>query len=263
MKITAHGVGVNYAASGTGPPVLLLHGWGANAESFAAVQAFLTRRFSAYALDLPGFGSSDEPPDTWVLDDYAQTVEEFAGQLGLRDAVVIGHSFGGRVAIKLGARKHLAITKMVLVDSAGIRPRRPVSYYVRVYAYKAIKGALQLPLLRGPGRNWLEAYRRRAGSSDYRSASPAMRQVMVRVINEDLTSLLPSLACPVLLVWGEKDTATPLADAKVMERLIPDAGLVVFKGAGHWSYVERGREFQRVLASFLGMEDTEGSQRDG
>ena len=98
----------------------------------------------------------------------------------------------------------------------------------------------------------LDARRAKAGSSDYASASPMMRRILSRVVNEDLTDRLPLVKVPVLLVWGENDTATPLSDARTMERLIPDAGLVSFPGCGHYSFLDNPVQFAAVLRSFLG-----------
>ena len=98
----------------------------------------------------------------------------------------------------------------------------------------------------------VEKLQRKYGSADYRNATPLMRQVMVKAINEDLTDYLPNIKVPTLLVWGDMDTATPLADAKIMEELIPDAGLVILKNTGHYSFLEDFYTFSRVIESFLG-----------
>ena len=91
----------------------------------------------------------------------------------------------------------------------------------------------------------------KTGSADYRSASEGMRRTMVRCINEDLTSLLPEIPVSTLLIWGSADTATPLSDGRLMEKTIPDAGLVVLEGAGHFAFAEQWGLCSRVLDSFL------------
>ena len=82
-------------------------------------------------------------------------------------------------------------------------------------------------------------------------ASPMMRSILVKVVNEDLKHVMPSINVPTLLIWGENDTATPLRDAKIMERLIPDAGLVSFPGCGHYSFLDNPYQFAAVLRSFI------------
>ena len=90
------------------------------------------------------------------------------------------------------------------------------------------------------------------GSADYKNAPEVLRKTLVRLVNEDLRPLLPDISCPTLLIWGENDTATPLSDGQEMARLIPDAGLCVIRGAGHFAFVERPFEVHRILHSFLG-----------
>lgn len=165
----------------------------------------------------------------------------------------MGHSFGGRVIIKLMNRPGppLEVPKIILMDAAGIKPKRPPSYYWKVYSFKAAKAFFRLPGVRRLFPDAVEKARAKRGSADYRSASPLMRQVMNQAVNEDLTPLLPGVAAPTLLIWGEKDTATPLSDGQLMEKKIPGAGLVVLAGAGHFSFADRWPQCSRVLDSFL------------
>jgi len=251
QKKNIRGICVSYRVSGDGLPVILLHGWGASSESFRTVHDCLMKQYRVYSIDLPGFGGSDEPSDSWRLDDYVDVIQDFISELAIVDAVLIGHSFGGRIIIKLAARHSVIIDKIVLIDSAGIKPRRSLRYWIRLYTYKSARRLSQLPLIRAFSYNAVESMRRRIESVDYRNASEAMRKIMVRIIDEDLTPLLPAISVPVLLIWGEKDTATPLSDGQLMDSLIPDSGLVIFKGAGHWSFIERIRDFMMILSSFL------------
>lgn len=261
MQVTLNEGNVHYTVSGAGRPVILLHGWGASAKAFDPICAFLEKHFTTYALDLPGFGDSPEPPAPWGLAEYTALVHAFIKHFNLEKPILIGHSFGGRIIIKLaGGESPLGapppLGKIVLIDSAGIRPRRSLSYHVRVRSFKTIRCILELPILRSFSTGLLQRARAHFGSSDYRNASDIMRQAMVKAVNEDLTHLLPNIKSSTLLIWGEADTATPITDARLMEKQIPDAGLVVFKGAGHWAYLERLGEFLVVLDSFLKPEMT-------
>jgi pimeloyl-ACP methyl ester carboxylesterase len=143
------------------------------------------------------------------------------------------------------------VAKVVLVDAAGVKPRRLPEYYIKVYSFKALKHLAPLVLGKKKAAEMIERHRAKAGSADYNSASPVMRATLSRVVNEDLRRFMPLIAAPTLLVWGENDTATPLRDAKIMERLIPDAGLVAFPGAGHYSFLERFPQFTAIIDSFL------------
>jgi len=252
MIIQINDLNLNYEATGSGRPVILLHGWGGGISSFAPVQEHLRPNFTVYSLDLPGFGQSDPPPVSWDTQDYADCVAGFMEKLSIERPILIGHSFGGRLSIRLGA-KGLA-SKIVLVDSAGLKPRRPLSYYIKVYSYKIAKKVLALPGLRRWQSGVLDWFRGKSGSEDYRQTSGVMRETFVRVVNEDLKELLPQINAPTLLVWGSLDTATPLRDGKMMEKLIPDAGLAVLEGAGHFSYLERLPRFLRIIDSFLAPE---------
>ena len=248
-QIEISNVTLNYTVEGEGRPVVLMHGWGCNLTTVASINNLLTPGFRVYNIDFPGFGKSTEPTSVWGVDNYAVMMEEFMRREGIVDPILIGHSFGGRVAIVLGSRNK--IHKIILVDAAGVKPRRSLRYYLKVYSYKAVRYTLPLLVGRSRAEDLLNRYRKKVGSSDYSNASPRMRQIMSRVVNEDLCHLMPKIACPTLLIWGALDTATPVSDARKMERLIPDAGLVVFEGVGHYSFLDNPYQFAAVVNSFL------------
>lgn len=237
---------VSYSLSGAGSPVLLLHGWGCDGGIFRSFIPRLEEKHTVVSLDFPGFGQSEEPDGVWGVGDYADCVEALCDFLKLDNPYVVGHSFGGRVAVVLASRRPVA--RLVLTDAAGVKPVRTLKYYLKVYAYKFSKFVI-LKLLRS--RELFEKYRAGKGSEDYRNASPLMKSILSKVVGEDLTHLMPSIGIPVLLFWGEKDTATPVRDAHVMEKLFPDCGLVIVPGAGHYSFLEAGGMFANVLDSFL------------
>ena len=186
----------------------------------------------------------------WGVDDYTRLMEQFISTLGIKRPTLLGHSFGGRVGI-LYASRHDDVEALILVDAAGIKPHRTLKYYWKVYTFKAMKRLMYLVYGREEAERRLDARRANAGSSDYASASPMMRRILSRVVNEDLTDRLALIKAPTLLVWGENDTATPIADARKMERLIPGAGLVSFAGCGHYSFLDNPGQFAAVLRSFL------------
>lgn len=248
MTVEVQGRPVEYIDSApdnvTMPVVLFLHGWGAPAATYRLLLDHLSAYCRVIAPDLPGFGGSPEPEFPWTVDDYVDWTVAFARALGLSQVILMNHSFGGRISIKLLARRPLpfAVEKAVFMDAAGILPRRGPKYYVKVYSYKLMKRLL-------PG--FAAKRQGKTGSADYRNASPLMRQTMVRCINEDLTPLLQDNPASTLLIWGELDTATPLRDGQLMEQKIPDAGLVVLPGAGHFAFAQQWGICQRALDSFL------------
>ncbi|CAM3983316.1 alpha/beta fold hydrolase [Alkalicoccus chagannorensis] len=241
---------LHYHVSGEGQAVILLHGWGADIRAFAPVHKTLEQDFRVYSLDLPGFGNSEEPPEQWGIADYCNVLKEFIDKEGIESPILVGHSFGGRMSIYYSALLG-EVEKVILVDSAGIKPKRKPSYYAKVYTFKAAKQLFRLPGLSSRREELLGKVKSMLGSSDYKSASGVMQQTMVKVVNEDLQHLMPKIEVPVLLVFGEDDTATPVSDGKKMEELIPDAGLVVLKQAGHYAYLDQPRQFNAVIHSFL------------
>ena len=239
---------LHYHDIGVGEPVLLLHGWGSGLDAFSYLEKHLSVGFRVISLDLPGFGGSPAPSEAWCLNDYVELVKAFMDKVCISRPAIVGHSFGGRIAICLAAQG--LVSKLILANSAGVRPKRGLLYYLRVYSYKLARHLLDLapqylrPVL-------LEKLQQRFGSSDYRSAAPILRKILVKVVNEDLTALLPKITAPTLLLWGDQDQATPLDQAKVMEKAIPDAGLVVLKGAGHYSFLDKPGEFNLIAEHFL------------
>lgn len=251
-----NGVHLHYTDTGNpdGAPVVLMHGWGCEVATVASISKALEDKRRVISIDLPGHGKSGEPPllpdgSPWGVYEYADCVESLINVLNLRRPDLIGHSYGGRLAIILGSK--LPVEKIVLVDSAGIKPRRKPGYYLKIYTFKLQKKLLPLIFGKKKGASMIEKMRARRGSADYRNASPIMRMVMSKSVNQDLRHHLPQIKAPTLLVWGENDTATPITDAKLMEKLIPDAGLVSFKNAGHYSFLDNQGQFKAVVRSFL------------
>lgn len=251
MQIQLEGVTLNYEDSGEKdwPAVVIMHGWGCDHTTVASIAALFAGKMRVINVDLPGHGQSSEPPYVWGVDDFTRLMEKFIDTLGLTGPSLIGHSFGGRISILMASRRDVA--KVVLVDAAGIKPKRTLKYYLKVYSFKTAKKLLPLILGKKRGQKAIDAWRGKAGSADYRNSSPVMRAVMSKCVNEDLKSVMPDIKSPVLLVWGEDDTATPLSDAKTMEKLIPDAGLVSFAGCGHYSFLDNPRGFKAVINEFF------------
>ncbi|HEX8744930.1 MAG TPA: alpha/beta hydrolase [Thermoleophilaceae bacterium] len=229
-------------------PVLVLHGWGAHLEAVEPIVAALEGETRVIALDLPGSGRSDPPPAAWDADDYMRFTLRFLDELAVERVHVIGHSNGGRVAICMAAEHPERIGRLLLCDSAGLPPKRGMKYRAKVGVAKAGKVAGRMG---SPGRRLQESLRAKVASTDYLEASEAMRGTFRRLIAMDLSDRLPRVAATTLLVWGEDDDDTPLWMAHRMEELIPDAGLAVLEGAGHYSYADEPARFGSVARLFL------------
>ena len=134
MTVNIDGLNINYKVTGSGDYVFLLHGWGANLELFEGVAAAISEKYTVVAFDFPGFGQSEEPGEPWSVSDYADLTIKFINSFGCERVILLGHSFGGRVIIKMLGEKALPfkVYKIVLVDSAGIMPKRSLAYKIRV-----------------------------------------------------------------------------------------------------------------------------------
>ncbi len=254
MQKTVDGLKINYIVEGEGELVVLLHGWGANITLFDNLIHLMSTKYKVLAMDMPGFGASDEPKEIWNVDNYADFVIDFVKDFAENENVTfLGHSFGGRVIFKINARENLPfkIKKLILVDAAGVKPKKTFKQKVKQAVYKFTKKILTSKLFTKLFPNAMDNLRKKNGSADYLAASPTMRQVLVKVVNEDLTHLFPLVTVPTLLIWGRNDTATPVSDAELMEKQMKDAGLVVLENCGHYSFLEQQYTFNRVISSFM------------
>jgi pimeloyl-ACP methyl ester carboxylesterase len=230
------------------PPVVVLHGWGASIDAVGSIVDGLGGQLEVVAVDLPGFGSSSEPPAPWDVAAYARFALALADELGLERFSLVGHSFGARIGIVLGATAPERLARMVLTGAAGIKPKRKPSYYAKVGVAKA--GRAVGAVGGAPGRRLQDRMRSKVASRDWLEASESMRGTFRLVIGEDLSPYLPRIAVSTLLVWGTKDDDTPLWMGRRMEAEIPDAALIELDG-GHYAYAERAAEFNRIAAHFL------------
>jgi pimeloyl-ACP methyl ester carboxylesterase len=253
LNINIKDINLNYEILGEDntSSVVILHGWGANLQTFAPVSKHLSKNYKVYSIDLPGFGLSSEPNFMYSVTDYARVILEFIEKMKIENPTLIGHSFGGRVIIKMVGELEYTPKNIIFVDSAGIKPKRSIKYYFKVYSYKLTKRIIQLCNSKEKAEKIISNLRKNAGSTDYRAASENMKKIFINVVNEDLKKYLPKIKVPTLLIWGENDKDTPVKDAKIFEKLIPDSGLIVFKGAGHYSYLDKLGDFLVIISKFL------------
>ena len=239
MKININNVNVNYIQYGEGKDVLLLHGWGQNIQMMKPIGDNLCSNHRITIIDFPGFGESDEPSTPWTIDDYSLLIENLVRELNIRKPIVMGHSFGGRVAIRFSANN--PIEKLVLFGSPCIRENKKLPLSTRI-----LKKLKTLPGMDKLG----EEMKKYIGSRDYKAASPIMRQTLVNVINEDLSSYARKIEEPTLLIWGEADTEAPVDDARELEKIMIDAALIILPGT-HYAYLENLGQVINILNSFL------------
>ncbi len=216
--------------------MIFLHGWGASISAFLFVAKAFSATHRVTVLDFAGFGRSDEPSEVYSVAKYADDVLKLLAYLGIENGIFVGHSFGGRVCLELASGYPHIVRKLVLVDSAGIKPRRGIKYCVKVGLHK---------LLRKMGFKGL------SGSSDFRALSPLMKETFKNVVNYDQTALLCKIQCPTAIFWGRNDGETPAYMAKKLNKGIADS-VIFWLDGGHFSYADDSAKFIAILRAFVG-----------
>ncbi len=249
---TIQGIKTSEVVIGQGKPVVMLHGWGANLGLVTPLAEKLAPLgYQCFVPDLPGFGQTLAPEVGWSNHEYVKWVIDYLDTHQLDKVYLFGHSFGGRLGLILGAEQGDRIIKMALADPAGVRPKASTSGQWRLKSYRLVLNMLKTLGLKPQAeqlRNW---YSERYGSADYKAAKGMMRETLVKVVNEDLLPFAARVKPSTLLFWGDKDDDTPLWQGQLLEKTIPDAGLVVWEGAGHYSYLERAADTARVMDHFF------------
>ena len=244
---------INYIKVGAGFPVLIIPGWGTTIDTYLPLINSLSTYSTVYCLDMPGFGSSEEPNKSWNVDNYVTFVINFIKNQNINELNLIGHSNGGRIIIKLMSHPSLSfkVNKITLIGSAGIVHEKTLHQKIKIKTYKILKTFLQFKPIKTIFPNLLVKLKNHFGSADYKNASPIMKDTLVKLVNEDVKSYLPNINSPTLLIWGENDTATPISDGELMEKLIPDAGLVKIKNCSHYVFLEQSAYVNKIIFTFL------------
>lgn len=268
MNINIDGYDISYkitAPKARARTAVILQGWGTDLGMYDSMAAAISDKYKVIQLDLPGFGASDEPNEAWSVDEYCDFFCKFMKELKIKKAALIGHSYGGRMIIKMAAREKLPfdISKIVLVDSAGVMPERSAATNFKVKRFKAMKRFLTSELIHPLFPEVIDYWLSKQGSEDYKKASPVMKAALVKAVNEDLREIMPLVKEETLLVWGSADMDTPISDARIMEELMPNAALVEIEGAGHYSFLEQPSLFRSILRSFLEADKKPAGRKKG
>lgn len=228
--------------------VLFLHGWGSNSTLwFQSTERLQNEGFDLYYLDLPGFGKSQNPKEAFSMQDYSYVVLEFMEKLDLRNVHLVGHSFGGKTAIKLGAANPELLHTITLVDASGI-PHHSAITDAKIMVAKMIKPAFSLSFMHPLKKKLVNKF----GAEDY-TANPALKQTFINVVEEDMRPALKSIQKPTLIVWGKNDenSYTPVSDANLMHHEVKNSELVVIDHAGHYPFLDQPGAFEKALSAFL------------
>ncbi len=252
MIININDYDINYIDEGKGTAVLLLHGWGSNYRCFSQIIELLKVKYRVLALDYPGFGESEMLRTSFSVDDYTDLVVKFLIELNVDKVILVGHSYGGRIIIKLNSRENLpfVIEKNVLIDAAGLKNKKDIKTKFKIALFKALKKSSKLlPISKEKKEEIERTLKKKFGSSDYSSAPKVLQETLVKSVNEDLSIYLQNMK-ETLIIWGDNDYATPIWMAKKMESEIKNSGLVILKG-GHFSFIDDSETFKRVIISYF------------
>lgn len=244
MQIVVDGILTQYTTLGKGKKtILILHGWQQSSREWNTIIHSLAKNATVIALDLPGFGQTPRPQTTYTIYEYATFVEHFLQKLAYKKVILIGHSFGGRIGILLGARTKL-LSQLFLVDSAAIETK---SIWIKT---KIMINKILISPIKLISPHKIEPLKSRFGSDDYQHAG-AMRDIFIQTVNEDLSPYLKQVAVPTVIIWGEKDIVRPLSEAKYIKKSIPGARLRIVWGAGHSPFIEKPKEFLEIIKEYI------------
>jgi pimeloyl-ACP methyl ester carboxylesterase len=248
MKVIVDGLATNYLDEGRGPTVLMLHGWANTLHSFDAIMPALSRGRRVVRVDLPGFGGTEMPHDTWDVKAYARFVRNFCEKTGITPDIIIGHSLGGRIAMKGLVSNIFSAKKIVLIASAGVAERNTPR--IKFYKFLAKLGKIILAPL--PSRLYEKArqalYHQTGG--DYLTVG-SMKNTFIKVIAEDLSEDAKRVSVPTLLIWGALDVVTPISEGERLHALIPGSSLDSIAFAGHFVHQEKPAETSKLILAFL------------
>lgn len=228
--------------------IVFLHGWGSNSTLwFSSTLPLIEHGYRLIFVDLPGFGKSQNPRQSLHLEDYAKTISRFIQKLEITNPIVVGHSFGGKVATRIASRKMIPLHGLVLVDASGLAHTSRLTK-TKIQIAKTIGPLFRLPIL----KDFKAGLLRLSGSDDY-VAFPALKETFVNIIREHVEDELSHINTSTLVVWGANDSNsyTPVHDAAVFHKKIVNSGLHIIKSAGHYVFLDQPNEFLNVLLSFL------------
>ena len=251
MYYNKEGYTLYYEKYGQGEnKILILPGWGDTRKTFDCLINWLQEDFTIYIIDYPGFGNSPFPNHDLTIYDYTNIIRNFMTDTNIINPIIIAHSFGGRIAILLSSKYNMPIKNLILIDSAGIKPKMTLKKKFRLKLYKTLQSiANYLPKkIKQRFKTYLF---NKFSSSDYQSLDANMRETFKNIVNLDLTKYLSSVNTNTLILWGEKDIDTPLKDGKLMHKKITNSELIIFPNCTHYCYLENTYVIIKIILCFL------------
>lgn len=251
-KIVINNLKVNYKTAGKGPAVLILHGWGGSSDSWLKVQEILADNgYNVICPDFPGFGKTKTPSSIWGIDDYVKLVFDFTNSQNLDKFFLIGHSFGGRVAVRFSRNYPKKIKRLVLCDSAGIKSK-PSFFQKLIYLAartgNAIFGLKHLDRFKNGARNAFYIFLR---NKDYVKANKTMKGIIKKVLEKDLSADLPKINTKTLIICGENDKMVPKRFAYIFKEKMKNSELKILPEIGHSPHLECPEKLCKIILDFL------------
>ena len=224
--------------------LVFVHGWGSSYQAFSSLAEYFSDEAECVLLDLPGFGKSDEPKAPMSPADYAEEVAKIISKMPKKKTIIVGHSFGARVAIHLYNLHKKSVDGLVFLAGAGLKKKRSLGFKIKAFCMKKTARFIR----RFSFLSFLKKVP--MGSRDYREATPVMRGALVMAVNEDLAELAKDISCPALLVYGSDDNETPGEFGRRYEGLMRDASFFEIKGENHFSILN-SPVAQNLIEEFL------------
>ena len=230
--------------------ILILPGWGNTRETFHHIINNFKNNYKIYIFDYPALGKSPIPKKTLTIYDYTELIIEFMKKLNIKNPIIIAHSFGGRITTLLSGYYKIPIKKLILIDIAGIKPKKTLKRYIKEKTYKTLKKLIKL-LPKKVHKKTQEKLFKFFASSDYNNLPIQMRETFKNIVNEDLKKYLKKINNETLILWGEIDKDTPLKDAYKIKKEIKNSALIILKNATHYSYLNYPILVNNIIYEFI------------
>lgn len=230
--------------------ILILPGWGHTRPTFYNLIEYLSRKYTVYIIDYPGFGNSFIKEKNLTIYDYTESIIELMEYCKIKNPIIISHSFGGRISTLLTGLHKIKIKKQILIDIAGIKPKKTFKSIIKTYTYKILKKLTNL-LPKKKRLKLQDKLLKHFSSTDYYELPDNMKSTFKNIVNEDLTKYYKDINTKTLIIWGEYDHDTPLSNAYIIKKEISNSKLFILKGATHFSYLDYPYLIINIINKFI------------